>query len=234
MEGKPSNLETIKKIDSDGGEYWNARDVAPLLGYTKWQNFEIAIQRAMVICELTGIEVSKHFIETKKSIFLGSRATRDIRDYCLTRYAVHLILTCSDMKKSEVIQSLAYLALISLNEETDYYTKVQTLKLAIPDNIDVTKEQKTIKKIQKAFIHLETVRQYRVTPYYIDLYFPSHRVAVECDEHGHSRYSLDAESKRQEYINQVLNCVFVRYNPDDRNFSIEDVINNIMVLIYKL
>jgi very-short-patch-repair endonuclease len=76
------------------------------------------------------------------------------------------------------------------------------------------------------------VQQYKVAPYYIDLYFPDYRIAVECDEEGHRRYSPKEERKRENYIEQRLNCIFVRFNPDSPKFNIGDVINEIIVLIY--
>ena len=32
-------FENIKHIDELGREYWLARELMPLLGYSKWQNF---------------------------------------------------------------------------------------------------------------------------------------------------------------------------------------------------
>jgi len=46
-EGRPIDFESIKQITPYGIEYWSARSLAPLLGYKKWQNFDVAIKRAM-------------------------------------------------------------------------------------------------------------------------------------------------------------------------------------------
>ena len=61
METQSPDFESIKQISPYQAEYWSARDLFPLLGYDKWQNFEVAIQRAMTICTLTQLEVSEHF-----------------------------------------------------------------------------------------------------------------------------------------------------------------------------
>lgn len=232
MEAQSPNFESIKQISPYQAEYWSARDLAPLLGYDKWQNFEVVIQRAMTVCTLTQLEVSEHFSVTNKVASIGFGAKRKIRDYHLTRYGLHLVLICSDMKKPEILQALAYLTLSSLDRNIDYYGVAKSVGISIPKDIDITKEQKTIGQIRRAFQHLRTVQQYKVAPYYTDLYFPDYRIAVECDEEGHRRYSLKEERKRENYIEQRLNCSFVQYNPDSPKFNIGDVINQIIMLIY--
>jgi DNA-damage-inducible protein D len=46
MEAQSPDFESIKQISPYQAEYWSARDLAPLLGYNKWQNFEEATKRA--------------------------------------------------------------------------------------------------------------------------------------------------------------------------------------------
>lgn len=232
MEPLSPDFESIKQISSYGIEYWSARDLVSLLGYDQWRNFEIVIQRAMEMCALTRLELSEHFYVTSKVAALGYGAKREIRDYYLTRYALHLVLICSDMKKPETMQALAYLALSSFGSNIDYYAVAKKLGVSIPKDADITKEQKTIGQIRRAFQHLRIVQQYKVGQYYIDLYIPDYRVAIECDEEGHRRYSPQDEYKRQNYIERRLNCTFVRYNPDAPSFNIGDVINHIILLIY--
>ena len=229
---KTPNFESIKQINILGREYWSARDLMEALGYESWQNFELVIQRAMNICELTTIALSEHFSLVSKTALIGSGGKREIKNYYLTRYALHLVLICGNTKKRETVQALAYLTLTSLEENSNHYTIAEKLGFAISNDIDITKEQKTVKQIRRAFKHLTTIQQYKVVPYYIDLYFPSYNIAVECDEQGHRRYSKQEEDKRQKYIEQKLECTFVRCNPDDLNFNIGDIIHQIMMLIY--
>lgn len=231
---KTPNFESIKQVNVLGSEYWSARDLMEALGYENWQNFEKVIQRAIDVCASTTINSSEHFSLVSKKVLIGFGAKREIKDYYLTRYALHLLLICSNAKKSETIQALAYLTLTSLEKNIDHYAIANELDISIRDDIDVTHEQKTINQIRRAFIHLTTIPQYKVASYYIDLYFPSHKIAVECDEQGHRRYLPENEIKRQKYIESTLNCTFVRYNPDALDFNIGDVINQLIVLIYGL
>jgi very-short-patch-repair endonuclease len=232
METQSPDFESIKQISPYQAEYWSARDLVPLLGYDKWQNFDIVIRRAMTICKLTNLELSEHFSVTNKVISIGSGAKREVKEYYLTRYALHLVLICSDMRKPETVRALAYFTLVSLDGNADYYALAKKLGVSIPYNIDVTKEQRTIGQIRRAFKHLETIQQYKVAPYYVDLYFPDYRIAVECDEEGHRKYTQEVEFKRQNFIEQKLGCTFVRYNPDAPSFNIGDVINEIIGLLY--
>ena len=56
-------------------EFWYARELMPLLGYERWENFAKAISRAMDSCETGGIEVSDHFREVTKMIVPESGST---------------------------------------------------------------------------------------------------------------------------------------------------------------
>ncbi|MDP2736681.1 MAG: DNA-damage-inducible protein, partial [bacterium] len=48
------DFESIKKINKDGVEYWEARELMPILGYGKWQNAEEVIARAAKACINSG------------------------------------------------------------------------------------------------------------------------------------------------------------------------------------
>ena len=61
-------FEQIKQVDANGVEYWFARDLAPVLEYTKWENFKKVIDRAMLACHNSGINVSDQFPEVRKLI----------------------------------------------------------------------------------------------------------------------------------------------------------------------
>lgn len=99
--------------------------------------------------------------------------------------------------------------------------------------LNTRKEQDSIYAILKTFKGENMVRQYSVGTYYIDLYFPKYKLAIECDEFGHSDRDQDYEKTRQHYIEDKLGCKFIRYNPDSKDYNIFNVLNRIYKEISK-
>lgn len=85
------NLESIKKVQDDL-EYWSARELMPLLGYSKWQTFNEVIKKAFESCRTSGQNIPDHFTDAGKMVSLGSDAKREVDDFLLTRYACIRIL----------------------------------------------------------------------------------------------------------------------------------------------
>ena len=98
-------------------EFWYARELMPLLGYERWENFDKAISRAIESCETSGIEVSDHFREVTKMVPLGSGAQRSVKDYMLTRYACYLVAQNGDPKKEEIAFAQSYFAVQTRKQE---------------------------------------------------------------------------------------------------------------------
>lgn len=98
-------------------EFWFARELMPLLGYERWENFEKAISRAITSCEASEIEVSDHFREVTKMIIAGKGAQRSVKDYMLTRYACYLIAQNGDPKKEEIAFAQSYFAFQTRKQE---------------------------------------------------------------------------------------------------------------------
>ena len=107
----------IHSDETSNVEFWYARELMPLLGYERWENFNKAIFRAMDSCETSGIEVSDHFREVTKMVPLGSSAHREVKDYMLTRYACYLIAQNGDPKKEEIAFAQSYFAVQTRKQE---------------------------------------------------------------------------------------------------------------------
>ena len=72
-------------------EYWMARDLMPHLGYSRWENFVEAIDRAKTACSTQKVAISEHFRDVTKMISLPRGAQRPIADVMLSRFACYLI-----------------------------------------------------------------------------------------------------------------------------------------------
>ena len=103
--------------DSDSVEYWYARELQQLLGYSRWEDFERAVQRGITACENTGVPVENHFREVPKMVRLGSGSHREVRDYMLTRYACYLIAQNGDPRKDEIAFAQSYFAIQTRKQE---------------------------------------------------------------------------------------------------------------------
>ena len=102
--------KNIKDDEGNSIEVWYARELQQVLGYARWENFVIAIGRAMESCKTLGISIDDHFREATKMVQLGSGAQREVQDFILTRYACYLIAQNGDPKKEEVAFAQSYFA----------------------------------------------------------------------------------------------------------------------------
>ena len=103
--------------EQDSVEYWLARELQELLGYTDWRNFLNAISKAKESCKTTGEAVSDHFVDINKMVAIGSGAERKQDDIMLTRYACYLIAQNGDPKKEKIAFAQSYFAIQTRKQE---------------------------------------------------------------------------------------------------------------------
>jgi len=112
-----NSFEKIKKIDENGIEYWEARQLLLILGYEKWQNSEEVIVRAMRACVNSGQDTNNHFTKVSKMVKIGSNTMREVADYKLDRYACYLIAQNGDSNKTEISLAQTYFAIQTRKQE---------------------------------------------------------------------------------------------------------------------
>jgi DNA-damage-inducible protein D len=111
-------FEQLKKINEHGQEYWPARELAKILDYSDYGNFENVIKKAMVACENSGQDIDNHFGDTTEMVDIGSNAKRDFPSFRLSRYACYLIMQNADAKKVIVAKAQTYFAIQTRRQET--------------------------------------------------------------------------------------------------------------------
>lgn len=125
LKGKEyKRFEDIKHIREDGSEYWSARELAPALEYTKWENFHKVVKRAMIACENAGHSILDQFPEVR-NLVEGGVAPRKRLDYELTRYACYLIVQNGDPRKEVIALGQTYFAIQTYRQElADHYNQL--------------------------------------------------------------------------------------------------------------
>ncbi|MDD5397281.1 MAG: DNA damage-inducible protein D [Candidatus Moranbacteria bacterium] len=111
------DFESIKKVDENGIEYWEARELMPVLGYGKWQNAEEVIAKATKACFNSGQSIKDHFTDCSKMVSIGSNTVRRLKDWKLDRYACYLIAQNGDPKKQEIAMAQTYFAIQTRKHE---------------------------------------------------------------------------------------------------------------------
>lgn len=112
-----ADFESIKKVAKNGIEYWDARELMPLLGYDKWQNAEEVIGRAAKACMNSGQTVDNHFTAFSKMAKIGLNSVREVRNWKLDRYACYLIAQNGDSKKTQIAMAQTYFAIQTRKQE---------------------------------------------------------------------------------------------------------------------
>ncbi len=110
-------FEDIKHIDEYGNEYWYARELQIALDYKKWQKFINVIENAKIACEQSNFIIEDHITQVGKMVDIGSKTSRSIVDYRLSRYACYLIVQNSDPRKEVVALGQTYFAVQTRKQE---------------------------------------------------------------------------------------------------------------------
>lgn len=67
IEKRRLTLDDLAHRDSETGvEFWYAREIQGILGYSQWRNFEVAIVRAKASVDATKTPGENHFANVRK------------------------------------------------------------------------------------------------------------------------------------------------------------------------
>ena len=145
--GPSKGFEEIKKIDENGVEYWAARELFPLLGYSEWRAFEETIKRAQQAALGSGQTIVDHFGQLTKMVELGSNAKRETKDWKLDRYACYLIAQNGDSRIPQIAQAQTYFAIQTRKQELFEDSKDIDKRILIRE--EVSSENKKLFKTAK-------------------------------------------------------------------------------------
>jgi len=111
------SLESAKRTASNGQEYWMARDISPILGYSDWRNFRGVLDKAKMACDSSGAYSSDHFVDTTDVMTGGKGAQIQRENWYLSRYACYLIAMNGESSKPEIATAQAYFAVQTRRQE---------------------------------------------------------------------------------------------------------------------
>jgi len=129
------DFESIKHIDESGIEYWTARELLLVLGYSEWRNFEEVIDKAKKSCIKSNQNIDYHFVNVNKMIKIAREAIRQIDDYKLDRYACYLIAQNGDVRKSQIALAQTYFAIQTRKQEIFHDLSESKKRIAVRDEV---------------------------------------------------------------------------------------------------
>lgn len=110
-------FETIRQQDEAGNEYWSARDLAKVLGYTEYGKFRNTLAKAEIACLNSDQVVTDHFAHVSDMIEVGKGARRRVKNVRLSRYACYLVIQNADPDKEVVALGQTYFAVQTRRQE---------------------------------------------------------------------------------------------------------------------
>ncbi len=110
-------LNARRKIAPNGQEYWMARDLLVILGYSEWRNFRGVIEVARVACDRSGVSSANQFVDTTDEMTGGKGAQIQRENLYLSRYACYLIAMNGDSSKPEIATAQTYFAIQTRKQE---------------------------------------------------------------------------------------------------------------------
>ena len=148
-----SPFDGIRHVDEAGNEWWSARELMPLLGYGRWENFVDAIDKAKISMLITGLTVENHIRDVTNVVKRPQGGGSDTLDYKLSRRACYLVAMNGDPRKPEIAAAQAYF--VVKTREAEVSDDLERLKLQVQlASLESSKNQTELQLLQ--FRHIVT------------------------------------------------------------------------------
>src|ERR1035437_589413 len=144
-----NTFERIKRVSAEGHESWSARDLARILEYLNFRNFQPVIEKAKEACAKSGHAVADHFSETRNMVGIGSGAQRELEDWALSRYACYLVIQNADPGKPLVALGQTYFAVQTRRQEIADDEGLQEDKTRLLLRAEMKKHNKNLAGVAK-------------------------------------------------------------------------------------
>ena len=144
-----NTFERIKRVSPEGHESWSARDLARVLEYLNFRNFEPVIQKAKEACVQSGHTVADHFAEMRNMVSIGSGAQRELQDWKLSRYACYLVIQNADPSKPLVALGQTYFAVQTRRQELADDEALKEDKTRLLLRVEMKKHNKNLAGVAK-------------------------------------------------------------------------------------
>ena len=115
--GQGKTFEQIRHVTDEGAEFWFARELAGVLEYVQYRNFQQVIEKAILSCKNSGLAPDDHFARVSKMADIGQGVQRPIEDWKLSRYACYLIVQNGDPNKPVIAHGQTYFAFQARRQE---------------------------------------------------------------------------------------------------------------------
>ena len=112
-----SVFSQIRIIAEDGTEFWTARLLGKLIGYSEYRNFLPVLDKARLACKNSGHDPADHFEDVLEMVPIGSGAARRMESVALSRYACYLVVQNADPAKPIVAEGQTYFAIQTRRQE---------------------------------------------------------------------------------------------------------------------
>ena len=185
------NRKTIRCVHVKGEECLVSRDVYKAIGYDKE----------------SGKKAIQNLVPNKYKLRFGDPVI-DMKELHIRLHRGTILLTGNGLK-----------LFLMRCRKPKFLNLAKHFGIKIENCFPASKEQGGLSQIMQAFSDEEMIHQFGVEKYRIDLYFPKHKFATECDELDHRDRNIGYEVGRQKHIEKLLNCTFVRFNLDVKDFA---------------